>query len=206
MENKKDKLSIVKSILVIVLLTVAIIGIIFNMILIKNVVEKTLSSYDSTSNLDNKSTLILDISQNILEELKQVYTIKTQYGYIGPEVNGKKSGVGTYKWKNGNIYEGEFYQDLMHGTGKLTIAGEGTYEGQFVKGKRTGKGTFLFVNGDIYTGEWTNDKMEGDGKYTFANGDYYEGQFSNNKFNGQGTYCKNGVSYTGKWKDNVYNK
>ena len=41
-------------------------------------------------------------------------------------------------YKNGNIYEGEFYQDLFHG-----------------------KKIFYFKDGDKYEGDWKNDLKDG---------------------------------------------
>lgn len=209
--DKKYKLGIVRNTLSIVILIIAIISILGNILFIQDIVEKNrsirLNAYNYTDNLvDYEPTLITEISQIITNESIQAVEVETNGKYTGSRVDGKKSGTGKYEWNNGNVYEGEFSDDLMHGTGKLTIVGEGTYEGEFVQGKRSGDGTFTFANGDVYKGDWVDDKMEGSGVYTFANGDVYSGAFSNNKFNGTGTYKKDGSSYTGTWKDNVYNK
>ena len=126
--------------------------------------------------------------------------------YTGERVDGKKEGNGTYKWKNGTVYEGKFTNDQISGKGKLKTSNKETYEGEFVNGKKNGKGIYNFANGDKYDGEWKDDKMEGSGTYTFNNGDKYVGKFSNNKFNGKGTYTKGKNTYTGTWKDNKYQK
>ena len=42
---------------------------------------------------------------------------------------------------NGDVYEGDWLDDHIHGIG-----------------------TFTRVNGDIYTGEWVNDTIQGKGK------------------------------------------
>lgn len=209
--DKKHTFGIVRNTLSIVVLIVAIISIFFNVSLVKDIIEKNktirLNAYNYTDNLvDYSPTLITEISQVLVDESVQSVETETDGKYTGSRVDGKKSGTGKYVWNNGDVYEGEFSNDLMHGTGKLTIVGQGTYEGEFVQGKKSGEGTFTFANGDVYKGDWVDDKMEGSGEYKFANGDVYKGTFSNNKFNGNGTYKKDGKSYTGTWKDNVYNQ
>ena len=47
-------------------------------------------------------------------------------------------GKGTYKWKEG-----------------------GKYEGEWKKNKKCGKGKRIFANGSAYEGEWLNDKQHG---------------------------------------------
>lgn len=202
---------VVKNTLTVVILLIAVLSIFFNISLIKDVVEKNRiineNAYKYKDNLlDYKQTLVIEIAQAFINESVQTVEVETNGKYTGNRLDGKKTGVGTYVWNNGDIYEGEFKDDLMHGTGKLYIVENGTYEGEFVEGKKSGEGTFNFINGDTYKGTWLNDKMEGQGKYTFANGDVYIGSFSNNMFNGYGTYTKNRQSYSGTWKNNAYNQ
>jgi len=40
--------------------------------------------------------------------------------YLGGIVKGMKSGKGIYEYNNGNIYDGEWLNNLKHGEGKLT--------------------------------------------------------------------------------------
>lgn len=197
--------------LIIVILLIVIISISLNVFFIKDVATKNRiineNAYKYTDNLlDYEPTIVVAIEQAFIDESIQAVEVETNGKYTGNRLNGKNTGNGTYVWNNGDIYEGEFENDLMHGTGKLSIVGKGTYEGKFVKGKKSGIGTYTFVNGDVYIGEWLDDKMNGEGTYTFANGDKYSGNFSNNMFNGYGTYTKNGQSYSGTWKNNSYNK
>lgn len=211
-KNGKGIFGIVKNTLMAVILIIATISIFINVFLIEDVVEKNKTiiknAYSYTDNLLNyEPTEVTEISQAIVGETVQATEVETNGKYTGSRVNGKKYGTGTYVWANGNTYEGEFSDDLMHGKGKLNIIGKGTYEGDFVAGKKSGQGTFVFANGDIYTGSWLDDKMNGDGKYTFVNGDSYSGLFANNMFNGKGTYyVKGGNSYSGTWSNNKYNQ
>ena len=66
--------------------------------------------------------------------------------YQGYFMNGKRNGLGTYKWPNGDEYKGEWSN-----------------------GKQNGEGTLTWSNGDYYVGEWLNDKRSGLGTFIKAN-------------------------------------
>jgi hypothetical protein len=78
--------------------------------------------------------------------------------YYGQLSNGKRSGFGTYYFKNtGNMYEGYFVDDLRHGSGKFT-----------------------FKNGNYFIGNYKNDKRDGPGKeYSSAGAILLDGVWSN---------------------------
>ena len=65
--------------------------------------------------------------------------------YEGNYMNGVKSGVGKLLFPNGDIYEGEFRDNQMHGVGSYTYK----------------------TSQDIYSGEWVNNKKHGQGRYEF---------------------------------------
>ena len=48
------------------------------------------------------------------------------------------SGGGRYKFANGDIYQGEYLNDVRHGKGKLTHANGIVYDGAWVSGTRAG--------------------------------------------------------------------
>lgn len=66
----------------------------------------------------------------------------------------KPWGKGVYKWSNGEVYDGEWYQGLKHGYG-------------IWKG----------IMGDSYIGEWKNSRADGYGVHIWSNGDRYEGEW-----------------------------
>jgi len=79
-----------------------------------------------------------------------------------------RHGNGVYKYKNGNIYEGESCENLCSGIGKMTYTGLGDYYGRFVNGKRHGEGVFNYSKTkDIYSGSWVNGKKHGKGTYIY---------------------------------------
>jgi uncharacterized protein (TIGR02145 family) len=115
-------------------------------------------------------------------------------------VNGK----GTYKWPNGDIYQGDFVNGAKNGKGKLTWSGGVIYEGDWYKDKQMGKGTIKSNDGWEYSGEFILGLKWGQGNWKLPNGDKYEGSFVNDKMNGYGkmTYS-NGEVYEGVWIEDV---
>ena len=66
--------------------------------------------------------------------------------------------MGEYRYSNGDIYVGEFCNNLKHGRGK------------FVEQKTR----------RVYEGGYRNDNISGMGQYLFEDGSVYEGMFENN--------------------------
>ena len=54
-------------------------------------------------------------------------------------------GLGTYKFANGNVYEGEWNDDKSHGKGTYIFKNGNKYVGEFKNGKRKYKLDLLFV-------------------------------------------------------------
>ena len=150
-------------------------------------------------------------------------------GIYEGEVNNKTfNGKGILKYKNGDIYEGDFENGIKKGNGKMIfIKNNIEYIGGFNNGEINGKGKMTFDNGIYYKGDFINGKFEGKGllsninnewsyngefkygyingygKFIFTNGDLYEGNYLYNIKNGEGNYVfKNGNSFNGTWKNN----
>lgn len=53
---------------------------------------------------------------------------------------------------DGNIYHGEFFEDEVHGRGRLTICPgtilEEVYDGEFVRGVKHGRGIYVYRKGE----------------------------------------------------------
>ena len=87
--------------------------------------------------------------------------------------------LGPFKYKNGDIYLGQ-YKD----------------------GERTGFGKQVYADGNVYEGYWKNDKREGYGRSVSQDGGIYRGEFNDDKPNGWGSYQYLTVEkYTGEWKE-----
>ena len=89
------------------------------------------------------------------------------------------NGKGTFKWPNGDQYNGEWKNEKLHGLG-----------------------TFKWVDGTKYIGDWKFGLQDGQGTVTWANGDKYIGGRKNGEADGQGTFIfANGITQSGEWKN-----
>jgi hypothetical protein len=116
--------------------------------------------------------------------------------YSGDMDFGTFSGDGTFRFRTGETYTGQWEDSKMQGAGTLEYPESGTYSGDYVGAQRSGSGSFTWDNGDCYTGAWSNDEMDGDGVYTFADGSSLSGIFAANQFvSGQYTYQNEDAQY-----------
>ena len=58
-----------------------------------------------------------------------------------------ESGSGTYRWTDGNRYEGQCSNNYFQGQGTLFLNNGDRYEGQFANDQKNGTGTYFFTNG-----------------------------------------------------------
>jgi hypothetical protein len=101
--------------------------------------------------------------------------------FEGEMRQGLKQGKGTYAWKNGQRYAGDWVDDQAVGTGKITFSSGDIYEGEVNLGKAHGQGAYTFVSGDRYRGAWSGGKKNGKGRYLWQDGSYWEGEFSDDQ-------------------------
>lgn len=76
------------------------------------------------------------------------------YVYVGEFVEGKKHGIGLFKWPNGESAEAEWKNDRCDGKGVYYWPDGSRYEGSFRNGKREGKGVYYWPDGSSYEGVW----------------------------------------------------
>jgi hypothetical protein len=78
--------------------------------------------------------------------------------YEGAWVENSQCGYGTLRYAlSGDVYEGEFEDDLRHGQGKWTFTAEGhvcVYEGGFEDDEMHGQGTLTDDEGVVTRGVW----------------------------------------------------
>lgn len=91
-----------------------------------------------------------------------------------------------YKYANGDIYEGRFFENINQGYGVFKWTNGSRYEGEWSNNKQHGKGKMYYYDGDIYDGQWSNNMKDGYGIYTYSNaskiaqfGKQYKGYFRN---------------------------
>tara|TARA_B100001059_G_scaffold216686_1_gene235301 strand:- start:611 stop:1579 length:969 start_codon:yes stop_codon:yes gene_type:complete len=99
-----------------------------------------------------------------------------------------ENGNGTYKYKSGEKYKGEWLNGRQNGQGILT-AKDYKYDGEWLNGKKNGYG--VYEDESIkYKGEWLDGKRNGQGILTHK--DYkYDGEWLNDKKNGYGVLKQN---------------
>lgn len=141
-----------------------------------------------------------------------VYNDNKLMSYETTFTNGVIGKKGILRYKNGDIYEGEFEDELKNGKfnghgGLIKNNGE-VYCGEFKDGKMTGKINVKFRNGDSAEYEDGNKfdsqyrNYSGKGKYTYKNGNKYCGDIVNNRFTGKGKFTsKNGKVYEGMFSE-----
>jgi hypothetical protein len=143
--------------------------------------------------------------------------------------NGLKCGYGFMFYKNGDILQARWKDDLANGSGYYQSA-SGTemigmwsngqfhgnnnvirfpsgsvYKGQVMYGAMNGKGQKTDPDGDIYYGDWVNNLCHGEMNIKYSNGEIYMGFMENNTKCGPGTYSwPNGMFYKGYWHDDSF--
>ncbi|MEE2986497.1 MAG: DnaJ domain-containing protein [Nitrospinota bacterium] len=131
---------------------------------------------------------------------------ETDSGYSSennPSFEASESTVSFYKrkWPNGDRYEGQAFNNRMHGMGIFTSAVGDRYTGQFRFGVPDGNGKMVYANGDVYEGEFVADRMTGRGTYRYNNGDKFIGYFKDDTPHGPGAFIMaDGTSHSGNWE------
>ncbi|KAL0236121.1 hypothetical protein GEMRC1_002703 [Eukaryota sp. GEM-RC1] len=64
---------------------------------------------------------------------------------------------------NGDVFEGDLFDNKPSGFGTYTTKDQDIYVGEFVDGKRHGKGKIEFGNGNLFEGLFENDLKHGEG-------------------------------------------
>jgi len=122
--------------------------------------------------------------------------------YVGEYKNDLKDGHGTYYWKNGDKYVGEWKNDQKDGRGTYCWKNGDKYVGEYKNDLKHGQGTYYYTDGTKYIGEWKNDKRTGHGKLIFLDGSYEEGEFLNNDRHGRvKTFVHNKLFWDGEYKN-----
>ena len=69
----------------------------------------------------------------------------------------------------GDVYEGDWKDNLRHGSGTFTCAADGKiYEGEFADGLKHGRGTLTLPSGDAITGNWDRGHVSGGVEFSHA--------------------------------------
>jgi len=104
------------------------------------------------------SNLSFDINQN-KNLMKVTINIGRDEEYVG-YVDEKfvRQGFGTFKHKNGDVYEGFFKDGLREGHGEYFFNDGSVYVGEWKQDKKHGYGLLKYDN-KVVKGEWVQDKL-----------------------------------------------
>ena len=86
---------------------------------------------------------------------------------------------GSYTWKDGNKYVGEWQLGKMHGQGTYTYPKKYKYVGEWKEAKIHGYGTHTWADGTKYVGGWKDKKPNGKGVLTKPDGRITDGVWEN---------------------------
>ena len=108
----------------------------------------------------------------------------------------KKHGKGTYLYSNGDVYEGDWEENLRSGKGELNCKKGDLCRGEFSNDELV-SGVYIDTNGSNYknsehpdkpslNGFFKKGRLYGFGRIEFADGGVYDGMFKDGKRSGQG--------------------
>mmetsp|Transcript_24460 Transcript_24460/g.41420 ORF Transcript_24460/g.41420 Transcript_24460/m.41420 type:complete len:104 (+) Transcript_24460:114-425(+) len=88
-------------------------------------------------------------------------------------------GFGKQVYKDGKVYEGDFVEDRMCGSGSITYPSGESYHGGMKDGMKSGMGTLITDDGDcVYRGMFKLGKKHGRGEQTYlSSGDCFVGEW-----------------------------
>ena len=126
--------------------------------------------------------------------------------YIGDFSNNLANGFGRQDFYINGVYsgyfEGEIKDDFLNGEAEMVVFGEYKYKGQFKQSLFDGYGVMEWNNGTKYEGYFKKDLASGEGKQYYSDGSLYEGNFRENFREGHGkmTYSDGNI-YEGEWEE-----
>jgi hypothetical protein len=74
-----------------------------------------------------------------------------------------KTGYGVYLYPEGEVYKGQWSNNLKTGYGVMTYYGGSYYKGNWKDGSKNGNGTYKNSKGIEFSGNWVDDKLNGKG-------------------------------------------
>lgn len=88
---------------------------------------------------------------------------------------------GTVMLANGDVYSGQWRNNVYEGYGEYIYNKGGAYSGEWKAGRQNGRGTYR-TSDFVYVGDWRDGQMDGEGTITFENGIVITGIFEKGSF------------------------
>ena len=145
------------------------------------------------------------LDDGIPVRLKQTTEYENKAVYYGERSlsSNQRHGRGIQIWVDGSKFEGYWKNDKANIKGKLTHADGDIYEGEWYDDKAHGYGIYVHTDGAKYEGFWKEDKQDGNGKETWPDSACYEGEYKQGKKSGYGIFkWADGSQYQGYFFDN----
>lgn len=79
-------------------------------------------------------------------------------------ISTNKQGYGEFRWKSGNIYKGNYKNDLRNGYGEMSWTDGSVYKGNWVNGIQHGFGCMRFLDGTSNEGIFNRNIFQGPAK------------------------------------------
>lgn len=93
--------------------------------------------------------------------------------YSGTMRDGRPHGRGSYRTRDGLLYEGLWVDGMPQGAGRLKLASGAEFAGPFRAGAAEGAGHFFDVDGEVFEGTFRRGLREGGGRTVLPNGAAY---------------------------------
>ena len=145
-----------------------------------NYIINLLNSNNNIINSNNDRTMKI---HNIIQKNNNSCT------FLGTKDElGRKNGFGIQKWDDNSKFSCIFETDQVKGWG-IFIHGDGDiYKGEYLNNITNGYGEYYRQNIAIYKGYWLNDSQYGIGSETWNDQSEYYGEYNAGKKEGIGTY------------------
>ena len=164
--------------------------------------SKILIQYNNFIKDFKKKNNKIEIIWNLEKIQKEILENKDKNGnFIGTEIefiynNGdkevrkyeKNKAITKHIFKNGNIEEFTYINDIREGVTKFTYSNGDKEETQYKNGVLNGKSLYLYKNGDKEEFTYINSIREGATKFTYSNGDKEETQYIKGILQGKSLY------------------
>lgn len=134
----------------------------------------------------------------------ETFVFDSRVKHVGFYHKNNYEGRGTLTYEddscNEMLYEGDFHEGKRHGAGKMTYRSGDVYEGNWSNNIRDVAGVLTTAT-EIFRGMWANDEIEYGTVTFYPSGDVYTGAFENFIPHGQGTcvYAADGSTYKGSF-------
>lgn len=142
-------------------------------------------SIDGWKKFYPQNTKIFNVNHGEVHETKFLIFNGNEY-YSGLlNRKGQKHGFGISIHRQGEKYQGFFFENNYHGWGELIEKNGNIFQGQFIHGNINGRGEKYSLDGTYYIGDFENFQKHGEGQED-SEFYIYRGGFKKGKKNGKG--------------------